>query len=405
MTETENFFNGNNDIYAYLDECGGYGFKQYNQDSPLFIIVAIIVKSSDIELIDKKLQDIRNKDFNNSEIKSNNIKGNHKRRAKILDKIKDLPFSFFAFIADKRAIFTNHGITKSKATFYKFLNEKVYEELRSTYPSLNIITDEIGNNEYVREFTNYVNSNRKPITLFDKEFFKVVNSKTTNAIQLADLIAGTLSYIYDDEKKKKVPSNIHFLNIINTKIAKIRFFPQSYDKSLFEHAEGSPDYDRNIVQIVYRKAIDFCNRNINSNNEDIKRQVFVLNYLLYRYQYNSYRKYIQTKELMRAMELNNFPKISEQVFRNKVIGKLRDNDVIISSSTKGYKLPSSEKEICNYYHHVNSVVIPMIHRLNLCNESLKMAEGNKIDYLDKTNFKALKKLTSVYRNIIHKPDL
>lgn len=108
---------------------------------------------------------------------------------------------------------------------------------------------------------------------------------------------------------------------------------------------------------------------------------------------------------MRAMELNNFPKISEQVFRNKVIGKLRDNDVIISSSTKGYKLPSSEKEICNYYHHVNSVVIPMIHRLNLCNESLKMAEGSKIDYLDKTNFKALKKLTSEYRNIIHKPDL
>lgn len=105
---------------------------------------------------------------------------------------------------------------------------------------------------------------------------------------------------------------------------------------------------------------------------------------------------------MGALERNNFPKISEQVFRNKVIGKLRDNGVIISSSSKGYKLPSSEKEICDYYNHVSGVVIPMIHRLNLCNESLKMADGEMVDYLDKDEFIGLKKLTSTYQEMLHK---
>lgn len=402
MTDTRNFNDGNKGIYAYLDECGAYGFdKIKQQNSPLFIIVAIIVKVSDIKIIEERLQCVRNENFGGNEIKSHNIRGNHKRRAKIIDKLNDLPFSIFALIVDKRTVFADHGIKKSKKTFYKFLNEKVYEELRSTYPYLSIVTDEVGGNDYIQEFTNYVRTHRKPLTLFDEENFNVVDSKSTNAVQLADLIAGTLSYIYDEDKKKSVPANINFFNLINNKIAKIKFFPQSYDNSLFEHEDGSPEYNKNIVQVAYRKALDFIQKNKNKDDDDIRRQVFVLEYLLFRYRYNSYRKYIQTRELMGSLERNNFPKISEQVFRNKVIGKLRDNGVIISSSSKGYKLPSSEKEICDYYNHVSGVVIPMIHRLNLCNESLKMADGDKIDYLDKECFIGLKKLTSTYQEILH----
>ena len=402
MVENLNLTKGKERVFAYIDECGGYGFDfSKNNNSSLFIIAAIIVKESNIKIIEDGIAEIRKQNFSGSEIKSKNIGGNCKRREKVIKKTLDFPYSIFALIVDKRTVFADSGIRKSKPVFYKFLNQLVYKELRSKYPYLNIVTDQVGKNDYVQEFVRYVKNHREQLSLFDEENFEPVDSKSTNGVQLADLIAGTLAYIYEDEKKKIVPEGFNFLDLLNKKISKIQFFPQSYDNSLFEHEDGNPDYKKSIVTVAYRKATSFINENKSKEDEDIQRQVFVLDYLLFRFRYNSFRKYISTKELMGALARNNFPKITEQAFRNKVIGKLRDKGVIISSSPKGYKLPSSEKEIFDYYHHVNSVVMPMIHRLNLCNESLMMSEDCNVDYLEKGNFVGLQKIDSAYKEISH----
>ena len=131
----------------------------------------------------------------------------------------------------------------------------------------------------------------------------------------------------------------------------------------------------------------------------MQKQRFVLNYLLFRFKYNRYRKYIPTKELINALISNGYSVKSEQVFRNKIIGNLRDQGVIISSSSKGYKLPSSEREISDYYQHVNSVVVPMIQRLKICNDLLKSSSEDHIDYIEKTEYKALKCFLEAYSKI------
>lgn len=402
MAENISLTKGKEQIYAYLDECGGYGFDfTKSQNSPLFIIAAILIKKSDIKTVEERIDTIRKEDFRGNEIKSKNIKGNCTRREKIIKKTLDLPYSIFALVVDKRTVFSNHGITKNQKYFYAFLNDLVYKELRSAYPYLNIVTDQVGGNDYVQEFVKYVKSHRKQISLFDEEFFEPVDSKSTNGVQLADLVAGTFSYVFDDEKKKKVPANVNFLKLLSKKITRIKLFPRSYDDGLFEHEEGNPNYKKEIAEVVYRKATAFIECNKHKDDEDVQRQVFVLEYLLFRFKYNSFRRYIHTKEIMGALLKCNFPKITEQAFRNKVIGRLRDNGVIISSSSKGYKLPSSEKEIFDYYQHVNSVVLPMLHRLNLCNDLLKMAGNNGVDYLEKGNFESLEQINSAYQEIIH----
>ena len=130
-------------IYAYIDESGSYGFdfeKEGNQN--LFIVSAIIVKESDILQIEKGTERIRKEEFNGTEIKSNGIKGNHKRRKRVLGKALNLPFYIFALVVNKKIIFSDHGIKKSKKYFYEFLNNLLYKELRAAYPSLSIIADE-----------------------------------------------------------------------------------------------------------------------------------------------------------------------------------------------------------------------------------------------------------------------
>ena len=101
---------------------------------------------------------------------------------------------------------------------------------------------------------------------------------------------------------------------------------------------------------------------------------------------------------MNALQRANFGQISEQAFQSKVIGSLRDKGVIISSSPKGYKLPSSEKEINDYYQHVGTVVLPMIHRLSLCNEYLRLGSIDNLDYLQKNEFKGLQIIVEAFRN-------
>lgn len=369
--------------YVFLDEYGGYGFDfSKSGTSKTFIVAAILIEDSNVDLVNTTIDIVRKKYFNGNEIKSKNIGGNYRRRLRILNEIKNLPFSVFALVVDKKSIFAEHGITKNKRTFYKFINQILYQELRTDFTYLNIRADEVGSNEFCIEFAKYVEAKKRTSSLFDQQTYNFVNSKMSNGVQLADIIAGTLSYIYDEDKRINVPNEgTELLNIIQTKSPRILFFPKEYDEHLFEHLEGNLNYNKNIAELAYRKAQVFVDQHKTDKDERMQKQRFVLNYLLFRFKYNRYRKYIPTKELINALTSNGYSVKSEQVFRNKIIGNLRDQGVIISSSSKGYKLPSSEREISDYYQHVNSVVIPMIHRLKICNDLLKSSSEEHIDYI------------------------
>lgn len=389
--------------YVFLDECGAYGFEfSKSGTSKSFIVAAILIEDSDVDIVNSAIDAVRKKYFCGSEIKSKNVGGNYGRRLRILNEIKDLPFSVFALVVDKQSIFADHGITKNKRTFYKFINQILYQELRTNITYLNIRADEVGSNEFCIEFAKYVETKKCTSSLFDQQTYNFVNSKMDNGVQLADLIAGTLSYIYDEDKSVNIPNKgTELLNIIQTKSPRILFFPKEYDEHLFEHLEGNANYNRCIAELAYRKAQAFVDQHKTDKDEIMQKQRFVLNYLLFRFKYNKYRKYIPTKELINALISNGYSVKSEQVFRNKIIGNLRDQGVIISSSSKGYKLPSSEREISDYYQHVNSVVIPMIKRLKICNDILKSSSDEHVDYIEKTEYKALKCFLEAY-SIIEK---
>ena len=139
--------------YAYLDECGGYGFNDsVLEQERMFIVAAAIIKESDIEVVNSALSSISQEDFGGQEIKSNRIKGNHSRRIRVLNKVIKLPFNIVCLVVDKREILSAHGVRRSKKYFYEFLNQLIYNELRGAYPFLRIVTDEVGNPEFADEF-------------------------------------------------------------------------------------------------------------------------------------------------------------------------------------------------------------------------------------------------------------
>ena len=76
-----------------------------------------------------------------------------------------------------------------------------------------------------------------------------------------------------------------------------------------------------------------------------------------------------------------FTKVTEQAIRSSIVSKLRDNDVIIVSCNKGYKIPRCYADLFDFAERVNSQVVPLLHRLNKARNSYLFSSKNEIDLL------------------------
>lgn len=380
-----------NTKYAFVDEFGAFGYDFANPGcSTHFIISAIIVDENNLQIVANGVEAIRKKFFQQGEIKSSKVGKNHKRRITILNELKQLPFHIFSFVCDKQKVYENSGL-RFKKSFYKFLNNIVYQELRIAYSNLTITADEIGNNDYLKSFAEYVKSKEMPLDLFDHSLFRFENSKHSIILQLADIISGSLAYHYD-EKKKLEADGYNYNSILGDKILRIKVFPETFDSFNISQNDLNPEYNPEIADICYRKAKHFIEANAKTEDAEIKQQIAILNYLLFRFMNKSPRKYIPTKELINQLVYLGYEKMSLQTFRNKIIAKLRDNEVIISSSTSGYKIPSTEKELYDFVNHGKSIIMPMLSRLKTCNDVIRMGTDGKINLFEKAEYHSLSKM-------------
>ncbi len=187
--------------HAFVDEYGAFGYDFASDGcSTHFIICAIIVDDTDLSNVTTEVEAIRRKYFQQGEIKSSKVGINHIRRINILNELKRLPFGIFVLVCDKREIFEQSGL-RYKQSFYKFINNIVYQELRTAYPKLVITADEIGGNDFITSFAKYVRSKEIPLSLFDESLFRFQNSKDSVITQVADLVCGSLAYNFDAKKK------------------------------------------------------------------------------------------------------------------------------------------------------------------------------------------------------------
>ncbi|WP_162056524.1 hypothetical protein [Pontibacter pamirensis] len=77
------------------------------------------------------------------------------------------------------------------------------------------------------------------------------------------------------------------------------------------------------------------------------RMVFV-EYPLLVFTYNYKTRFIHTYELLQHLNSHKYENYTEHRFRSLVVGPVRDEGVLIVSSSAGYKLPCSTRGIYNF---------------------------------------------------------
>ena len=386
-------------VYAFTDEYGSFGWKLDNPDVSLcFIISAIIVKESDLEKYANGAENIRKRFFQNGEMKSSTIGNKHKKRKQILEELNNLPFKIFSVCVNKQKCLDNMNIVglKQKKVFYKFMNNIVHRELRNAFEKVTVVADEIGSKEYMQSFCEYVNSRQDMPNLYGDMKFSFQESKRDAKIQVADFISGTLARGFDDHKK--VSEYEEFMRIIGNKIIRTELYPKTYDTYIVEDSVIAKEYDTDIAKICFAQAAKFIELNIDSEYDVVKKQVLVLKYLLFRFMNNNDRKYVFTDELKEQLKYAGYKVPNDQLFRKNVIGSLRDEGVIIASSTKGYKIPATKAELYDFVNHDAGIVIPMFSRLRKCRDLIKLGTVGEVDLLDQPEYKQLKKCIEALEN-------
>ena len=373
-----------NSLIAYADEFGNNSFDFKEQGSH-FIIASVILKPEKVNEISKSLEIIRSKYFQQSEIKSNKIAANHKRRKIILKEVCKLDFTIYAVIVEKNKLYSE-GV-RYKQSFYKFLNGILYKELFRTFPELELKIDEHGGNDYLVGFKKYVEKNHIR-DLFSGSNLSIKNSNHELGIQLADLIAGTLGYIFD--KNKKSDESQEFFKILEPKISSLNFFPKKTNFRNYVTDESANSFDQVVANLSLRKIFDFIDVT-NANTIEKKDQISVLKLLLLYNQSNIKNKYTKGSEFIKHFNINRSNVLSKEQFA-KIIANLRDKGILIATSRDGYKIPTTVLELKKYIKHGNNIVFPIINRIQECRNSILLATQNSFDILDVNEFRKLKKI-------------
>lgn len=375
---------------AFIDECGSFGFDFCKEGvSTHYVVCAVIVNNKDIGGIEQKIEEIQRNKFGGSEMKSSSISNNHHRRINILTELLMLDFSLIILIADKQAFHENSPLTKYKGTFVKYLHRLLYDSMYCAYPKLKIVEDEYGTSEFQKGYRQYIRTNRPALNLFDDYDFDYVDSKNSNIVQIADIIAGSvMQHIIDTNAPDA-------LKLFQSRIRDVIRFPKVFTPKSEKIGDDSY-YDAQIYNLAHKRALNYIEQNRNDLSEEVRLRSLFLRLLLFSAENFGESQYIYAGKIVQELSDLSETKVTRDFLYRRIVAKLRDEDVLIASSSHGYKIPTCTEDIRTYIAQTDTVVSPMLARIGKCRSLISKETDGKLDILNAAEFQGYKRYFGDY---------
>jgi len=369
---------------AYIDESGNHDLAtEKNGASNYFLILAVIVRQNDVAALEASVEKIREAFFGSGEMKSSSLKDD--RRIKIINELAPLKFEFYAVAVDKSRVNKDSGLGYKKS-FIKFTNGLLYKALFQNFMDLTIYADGHGGTEFIESFKLYVEKNYKP-DLFSQTNIEIVDSKNKVLVQLADFLVGTTAKLYED----KAPTEFRgkYLNFLKEKRIRIDEWPPRFEVHHLV-AGSSNEMDTTVCSISIQAASRFLDEDSSDGDIETRIQHAVLSYLLFRAKFPTDGDFIPSLEIVDHLHFHGFLDVNTHYLRSNVVSKLRDRDVVIASSSRGYKIPTSYSDIVGFAELVDGIVNPLLNRLKRANGIFELGSAGQVKLLADARFKKLR---------------
>lgn len=372
---------------AFIDECGSFGFDFTSAGaSKYYILCAVVVENSKLPILHSEFNKIKNSNgFAKTEMKSSKIGSDNNRRTRIISQLLPIDFRVVLLIADKQAFVKDGPLTEYKKSFIKFLHQRLYDRLYHVYPKLKIIEDETGTTEFQKSFKKYVEERRPQYNLLNEYDFDYCDSKDEIIVQLADLIGGSINRFLIDNTAP------NYLEMLKCKILVVDEFPNKKEPYWGNMNPNGCKFDKEIYALAVKCAKDYITKSEQLDSDEKRAQVAFLRYLLFQVDNVSPTRYIYSNQILSVINEYTQQKVSRNFLYRKVIAPLRDDGVIIASSSHGYKIPISVDDIKTYLNSTHTIVSPMLHRIGICRRLILQQTDSKLDVLDDIAYSRYKK--------------
>lgn len=354
---------------AYIDESGTSSLNTTAESvGKYFIVCATFIKEDEVSIVDYAVSKIRREEFSGSELKSSGIGKNVIRRLRVLDKLNELNIRTHIVCVNKDRISKESGLIY-RTPFLKYINGLIYRKMLKTFPDLTVYFDKVGDQAYQQSFIKYIDNYHKT-DLFKTSKIIPVDSKDSNGVQISDIFAGSLNS-YLQERNDELWAQIKEKSIC------IDVWPP--EKILFHSkANDSDEFDKVVEDYCINQVKVYLENNSNSIDEDDQARCSVLEYLLYKHFDEGSNAFTLTNEIMDHIQsIKN--DVTEYYFRTKIIGKLRDDDVIIASSPKGLKIPTCSQDLTSYAEESMKKILPMLSRLSRARNQIIYTTNRSLD--------------------------
>jgi hypothetical protein len=388
---------------AYVDESGNHVLDSSKEGtSEFYIVCAIVISDEKLDESKKIATAIKDRYFPNGEIKSSRVKrSNPQRRIKILNEINKIDFKIICAAINKLEILPISGL-QYKKSFIKYTTNILYKTLYSSYPSLTVYADEHGDEEFISSFKSYIETKNIKDLLESQSTFTPCKSHEQVLVQIADFYAGTLAQIY--EKKCSAEDAATYLELTKQKSIHIFEWPPKLQSSKQIRHSPSSEFDEKIYKYAIKSAYDFLASEPSHPDENERLQLSIIKYLLAKRALEHNTDYISTAEIDSHIKSIGLPQVDPQTLRSNGIAKLRDKNVVIVSSSTGYKIPNSLTDISDFTSRVSSQVVPLLERLKKMQQFYELHTHGTIKILDNNSAMQLKKLINSIDSITDRID-
>jgi hypothetical protein len=368
---------------AFVDESGNHDLETTKAGaSQLYVLVAIVAKTEAVPELQSAIAALRRVHYGDGEIKSS--KTNDRRRLRVLDDLLKLEFKFIATVIDKAEIRKDSGL-KYKRSFIKFLHAFLYRTLVRTYQDITITSDEHGHEYFMSEFREYIKKNHIP-DLFKSSIIEHKSSKDSAPIQLADFLAGTIRKIYESGPSN--PLRPKFIELFHKGNLSIDEWPPALSPISWPTPPENAEKDEVVYRFAMNRAAEFIVAESRNFDPEALPRLLILKYLLFNAKFE-HNGYISAAELRSHLAANGYPDVSEHQFKSTVISRLRDRDVLIASSSQGYKIPQTYQDVLAFVELVNGQTIPLLVRLGRAQRALYAASMGEINVFDQPHLATL----------------
>jgi hypothetical protein len=374
--------------YAFVDESGNEGMSlDMPQVSSHYVVTALIVNGSDLAQAEGVFAQVRDSFFHGAEMKSVKIRDPIRRRM-VVHALAAAPFDLCFLVADKRRI-TSAGLRYPKS-FIKYLQGRLYKELLKDTPHVHVRADEIKGGAFTDEFRRYLEK-ANTVSLFSQWTWEPVKSTGDVGVQAADVIGGTIRMCFEDDHPS--PFQNPLFDSLHPHLTTFFPFPEGYAKYLAVPAAADPQWDYEIEIRAVAEAEDFLLAHEGTDDPDRRLQVACLRLLLSRCV--AADTWVPTHAISACLNAVADEPVTEQALRG-IIGRLRDQGVLISSRTAGgYKLPTSYDDVIEFLNRQNSQIAPMLSRVRKARDTVRRATRGTLDILRSPEYSGLKAAVEV----------